>query len=219
KLSYVPDAGSLGMRPPRDECRAHYSLEPRDIAVLCFGALTRRKGVRLLLDAAKAYNGTGRIVVILAGTQDPETRNQVSEFVSQAESGRPRVIVRDEFVDTDEEHRLFSACDIVWVGYPGFLGSSGVLIQAGCAGLPVISGKQGETGKTVRVSQSGMACDLANPTEIEGALRALADNPWLRERLGRNGAARSQRHSPGQFAANILKIIEETAASSVPIPR
>jgi glycosyltransferase involved in cell wall biosynthesis len=218
KLVYVPDVGSLRARPPRDECRIHFSLGARDIAVLCFGALTKRKGVMLLLDAAKAYNGNGNVVVILAGAQDPETRSLVAEFRKGNRARLPRIIVRDEFVDSEEEHRLFSAADIVWVGYPGFLGSSGVLIQAGCAGLPVISGKQGETGRTVRVSQSGMACDLGNPAEIEGALRALADNPWLRVRLGKNGAARSQMHSPAQFAANILRIIEETASSAVATP-
>jgi glycosyltransferase involved in cell wall biosynthesis len=219
KLAYVPDVGSLGLLPRRDDCRRHYSLGARDIAVLCFGALTKRKGVKLLLDAAKAYNGNRNIVVVLAGSQDPETRALVAEFGSKNEAGLPRIVTRDEFVDTEEEHRLFSAADIVWVGYPGFLGSSGVLIQAGCAGLPVISGKQGETGKIVLQSQSGIACDLGDPVEIEGGLQALADNPWLRVRFGGNGAARSQKHSPGQFAANILRIIEETALSAVPVSK
>jgi glycosyltransferase involved in cell wall biosynthesis len=207
---YVPDAGSLATAP-RGESRAHYSLSDSDVAILCFGALTQRKGVEILLNAAAKISGAANIVVILAGKQDLEVESRIASFKARKEEQSMRIVIRNAFVDADEERRLFAAADIVWVGYPGFLGSSGVLIQAGCASLPVVSGSQGETGATVRGFQCGLTCELSNPSEVEAAVRTLVLDRELRAQLGKNGAERSERHSPRIFAANIFKLIEETA--------
>ena len=212
KIVYIPDAGSLGDTPPRQASRERYSLAEGEVAILCFGALTRRKGVDLLLAASRAFSGSASIVVILAGKQEPEVRAMVARFQLGNKVSSMRLLVRDTFVDASEERSLFAASDIVWVGYPGFFGSSSVLIQAGCACLPVVAGIQGETGSAVREAQCGIACDLSSATEVAAAVRTLALEPDLRSRMGRNGAERSKHHSPQIFASNVLKMIEETAA-------
>ncbi|HZZ18691.1 MAG TPA: glycosyltransferase family 4 protein [Opitutaceae bacterium] len=210
KVVYIPDAGSLGALPSRDSSRARFSINEKDVVILCFGALTRRKGVDILLKSAITAGDSASITVILAGRQDAEVRALVDVF--QATGSSPiQLIVRDAFIDSDEERRLFACADIVWVGYPGFLGSSGVLIQAGCASLPVISGIHGETGNAVRRDKCGIACELTEPQEVAAGIRSLAANLELRLRLGKNGHARSQLHSPQIFAANILRLIEEAA--------
>jgi glycosyltransferase involved in cell wall biosynthesis len=211
KIEYIPDAGSLGDASPRAESRAHYSLNEKDVAVLCFGALTQRKGVEILLKAADAAADSANIVVILAGKQDHEIEAMTEGFSSARRDCPMRIVIRNAFVDTNEERRLFAASDVVWVGYPGFLGSSGVLIQAGCASLPVISGLQGEIGNTVRAAQCGISCNLNDLTDVAATIRTLASDAEMRAHLGKNGYARSERHSPRIFAANVFKLIEESA--------
>jgi glycosyltransferase involved in cell wall biosynthesis len=217
KIVYVPDAGSLAPAP-REESRAHYSLSDTEVAILCFGALTQRKGVEILLNAAAEISESANIVVFLAGKQDPDVELRIEAFKARQEGRSVRIVIRNAFVDSDEERRLFAAADIVWVGYPGFLGSSGVLIQAGCASLPVVSGSQGETGATVGESRCGLTCDLMNPSDVAAAVRALVLDRELRVQLGKHGAQRSERHSPRIFGANIFKLIEETAGMPASSP-
>lgn len=213
KLTYVPDLGSLEAGLPRNGSRAFYSLSQDQVVVLAFGALTKRKGIGVLLDAVSSLGENSNVVVLLAGKQDHETRTQVEKFRRLAHGKRIRIVVQDEFVKSADERRLFSAADIVWVGYPGFLGSSGVLNQAGCAGLPVIAGNHGEIGRIVRLSQCGLACDLTTGEAVAETLKTLAEDRILRAQLGANGRVRSLTHTPEIFGANICRVIQAAVGS------
>ena len=215
KLTYVPDIGSLEATLPRIEARAFYSLRPDQTVMLVFGALTRRKGVDILLKAVDALGDRSNVVVFLAGRQDAETQAQVADYRRRVGSWQTRIMVQDAFVNSDDERRLFSAADIVWVGYPGFLGSSGVLIQAGCAGLPIISGSHGEIGRVVHRSMCGLTCDLTNVGGVAATIRTLAVDRNLREKLGVNGRERSRQHSPEIFGANIYNLIQAAAVPAL----
>ena len=208
KLTYVPDIGHLDQIPPRAGSRAHFSLTEGQTAVLVFGSLTRRKGVDILLRAAGALGGEADLAVLLAGRQDAEVRAQVAAFERDPGARKVRIIAQDAFVNAEDERRLFSAADIVWVGYPGFLGSSGVLIQAGCAGLPIVSGAHGEIGRVTQRSRCGLTCDLSDAGDTLAALGTLVRDRALRARLGANGRERSRQHSPEIFGDNIYRLIQ-----------
>lgn len=217
KLTYIPDVGTLSELPPRDESRKHYSIGNDDIVILVFGAISKRKGVGTLLQAAAATKKDGTLVIILAGKQDVDVETEIESFRRSVEKNATRLISQNTFVNSDDEARLFSAADLVWVGYPGFLGSSGVLIQAGCAGLPVISGEQGEIGRTVKRWQSGLTCNLANTEIVTSVINMLANDSSLRSRLGANGRDFCQQHNPTNFAANIYTLIQATAEQAPPL--
>jgi|GEM_PF-2707631 len=212
KLRYIPDVGSLEDLPPREESRKSYAIAPGETVVLVFGAMSKRKGVGVLLHAVTNIKGGSPLVVVLAGKQDAEVKAQVVEFERSTLGKSARLVVHDSFVNSVDERRLFSAADIVWVGYPGFLGSSGVLTQAGCAGLPVVAGLQGDIGRAVLRSECGLTCNLANADEVVAALATLANDRGLAARLGKNGKDRSRRHSPAIFAANIYELIQLATA-------
>jgi glycosyltransferase involved in cell wall biosynthesis len=217
KLTYVPDVGSLESMLPREESRKYYGIGPNETVVLVFGAISKRKGVGVLLQAVTAMGEEYPLVVVLAGRQDAEVKAQVADFERCIRGKAARLVVQDSFVSSADERRLFSVADIVWVGYPGFLGSSGVLTQAGCAGLPVVTGVPGEIGRAVLRSQCGLTCNLANAEEVAAALATLAKDRSLGARLGANGKERSRQHSPAIFATNIHKLIQ-AAMEPVRIP-
>ena len=49
----------------------------------------------------------------------------------------------NRYLNMDEENMVFSAADVVWLGYQGHYHMSGVLVQAGVMGLPVVASDEG----------------------------------------------------------------------------
>ena len=203
KISLVSDVGELSRLEPRSSARASLGIAPDAFVILVYGSLTRRKGIEQLLSAVQNL-GDPDVMVLVAGKPDEDIASLLSStrYRELQESGQ--LLVRAEFHDDAAEVRVFSAATVVWLGYiGGAYGSSGVLYQAGSAGLPVISMADGLVGLTVREHELGITLDASDVSAVADAIRRLRQDEVLLRRFGDNGRRLARNHTGNEFAASI----------------
>ncbi|RDU95992.1 glycosyltransferase [Trinickia dinghuensis] len=154
--------------------------------LLVYGSMTDRKGIRELVTALEHMAHAPTLVV--AGEQDESMR---AFLRSQAPRLTPKPIVIDRFITDEVEFDLFSACDVVWLGYKGHYGMSGVLVQAYRFGKRVVATSEGLIGWFCAGGKLGPVLDDLSPKAIVcGIAEALAEaaDAGGRTILGSHGA-------------------------------
>src|SRR5260221_14071446 len=81
-----------------------------------------------------------------------------------------------------------------------------VSLEAMAAGLPVVATRVSAVPEAVVDGETGLLVPPRDPSSLAGALRRLAEDPALRERLGRAGRARVRERF------GLERMIEETLA-------
>jgi glycosyltransferase involved in cell wall biosynthesis len=137
--------------------------------VLVYGAINDRKGVFELIDALaqRAGGASHAPTLVIAGAQDDNVRAQLA---AAAEKLSPKPVVLDRFISNETELDLFSACDVVWLGYKGHYGMSGVLVQAFRFGKPVVATADGLIGWFCRTGELGPVIEDHSPAAVNRAL-------------------------------------------------
>jgi len=144
--------------------------------ILVFGAISERKGIDSLIQAVKTRND---VCVILAGKQTPVVRDQI---LLTGLLGGESLIVFDRYVTESELGLFYSACDIVWLGYRGHFGMSGVLVTAASYEKPLVATNEGLIGYYVRKHNLGFCCDIQDPISVDRAIsKALValESGWV----------------------------------------
>ena len=103
---------------------------------------------------------------------------------------------------------VFSAADVVWLGYQGHYHMSGVLVQAGVMGLPVIACEEGLIGWLTRRFGSGPVVATSSPAAIATAIAELSRNATLAQHCGENGRLAYASHNLGIFSRILVDSIE-----------
>ncbi|GGK46842.1 glycosyltransferase [Salinarimonas ramus] len=168
---------------------ARLSLEGRPF-FLFLGVLRYYKGVEFLVRAA-AQAGT---TVVVAG-DGPE--RQRLESIAHETGADVRFA---GFVTDAEKHALLSAARALVL--PSHLRSEAfgmVLVEAAMAGKPAISTEIGTgTSFVVAHDASGLVVPPEDPPALAGAMRRLADEPGLAERLGAGALERYEAMFSGE---------------------
>lgn len=134
--------------------------------VLVYGAITERKGIQELATALAQRQGMDKPTLVVAGAQDDDIR----AFFGSANTLSPPPVFMDRFITAEEELDLFSACDVVWLGYKGHYGMSGVLVQAYRFGKPVVATADGLIGWFCRTGELGPVVEDLSAASINRAL-------------------------------------------------
>lgn len=207
KLKFVPDPVRLSGTGTRREARRDLGFDDDTVVLLVYGALTLRKGIDALLNAIQRVDFPQEICLLLAGKQDDDVRCLLaSEDVRVLrEAGRLREI--DAFLDDEDEYRVFRAADIVWMGYRGHYGSSGVLTQAGTMRLPVVACDVGLIDWMTREYELGLTVAVDDARSVAAALGTLTSNRALYQNLGENGRKLAARHNGEFFAKEICDAV------------
>ncbi|MCU0755523.1 MAG: hypothetical protein MUE46_10440 [Xanthomonadales bacterium] len=165
RLHFVPDPGEIHCDCDRDTARGSLGLPRAAYVVLVYGVIDERKGVPALLQAALGMDAP--LHLVLAGRFATGYREHLAGLGAEALQAAGRLTIRDHYVDTDEEGRLFRAADLVWLGYaPGFHGQSAVLAQAASAGVPVLGKSTGLIGRMVREARLGLTVDPGDAAAV-----------------------------------------------------
>ena len=207
KVRYVPDPAAVGS-VGRAEARRAFGLRDDQVVLLVYGSLELRKGVAQLLAAAALPTIPTEVVLLFAGRQDEDVKRLFSEPAPAALLRSGRVILRAGFQDDRAEAEAFAAADIVWLGYVGFYGTSGVMLQSGRVGAPVIGSREGVVGWTVDREQLGMVVDPRDAESVARAIRTLAGDPAARARFGERGRAYAAARTVNAFARALADAIE-----------
>jgi glycosyltransferase involved in cell wall biosynthesis len=212
KLLYLPDAASVSPRLSHDVARRRFGILSGQLVVLAYGVLAERKGVAELITALADPSCQPNVVALIAGSQDPFVQHLLSSELAQKLRSDGRLIEVPGFLDDAGQNAVFSAADVAWLGYRGFYGMSGVLVQSCAMGLPVVACREGVIGWLTRKHELGVAVDSTDIDQVILALNRLAKDPTLRGSCGENGRRMAERHDPSNFASTIC----DALAAAVP---
>ncbi len=196
----------------RDEARARLRIpRGRPVAALV-GRISDWKGqdvlIRAMAEAPLVEHGA---VALLAGDAAPGAGHLPGDLERLA--GRLGLAERVRWLgfrpDVDD---VWAAADVAVVPStrPEPLGL--VAMEAGAAGLPVVASTHGGVAEVVRDGETGLLVPPGNPTALAAAIRLLADDPALAERMGQAGRRRVEEHfGMPRMLAELQDLYEELA--------
>ena len=150
------------------------------ITFVFVGSLCVRKGVHLLLDYWARSGVKGRLVLV--GEMEPVIRERCGRLLA-----RDDVVVMDYSRDVGALYRTADA-----FVFPTLEEGSPLVVYEACgSGLPIVTTHMG-AGELVRPQREGMIVDAYDALGWIEALRALAEDRDLRERLSHSAHRRAQ---------------------------
>jgi glycosyltransferase involved in cell wall biosynthesis len=156
-------------------------VEPGRQRLTFFGSLDDRKGIRPVLDALSALpeSNQRRLALIFAGRVGGVDRDGLlSRIAAFDETSAVQVVLDDRFLPEAEIQPLLASSNLVLLTYQReHVGSSGGLVRAAAAGVPVLSTDHGLVGMQVRRHRLGVTLDAASPEAIRAALLAWLERP------------------------------------------
>lgn len=205
KIVYLPDPAQHEQRFDRVSARSSLGIRRGAVVILVYGGISERKGISELLTALGTLCVNQEVDVIIAGRQSTSVRETIDspEFVSLVSTGQLHRI--DRFLNVKEELAVFSAADIVWLGYRDFYMMSGVLVQAGQMSLPVIATSDGLIGRLTKTHGLGLVVDIRDSCEVRRAIELLAASSALRMEFGKNGKKIFSTHTVCNFVDTIFR--------------
>jgi glycosyltransferase involved in cell wall biosynthesis len=204
---YVPDPADIDGGLSRIQARERLCIELAAVVILVYGTIDARKGLNALFAALNKSSIRERVVVLIAGRQDTTVHELLQRPSLQALARIGRVRCLDRFLDTEEEHAVFAAANIVWMGYRDHYAMSGVMIQAGQMGLPTIACAEGLIGWMTRRISCGLTVRVEDTERVGDAILRLAENRKLAEALGQNGRNYFRWHSVARFSDGLLNVL------------
>jgi glycosyltransferase involved in cell wall biosynthesis len=211
KIHYIPDVGSLVGKVDRNTARESLGIRDDQSVILVYGALSPRKGIRELLGAISDSSCPETVAVLLAGSQDEATQELLNTPDNRRLHAAGRLIVMQGFLNDEQEYLAFRASDVVWLGYRGFYGMSGVLVQAGMMELPIIACREGIIGWMALQNGLGEIVDVSDHLQVIHAISRFVETPSLRSRYGSRGTAMAQDHTSWSFGFAVCDAIASVA--------
>jgi glycosyltransferase involved in cell wall biosynthesis len=204
RCSYLPDPAE--MKGSLSKLAARQALGiPADVPViLVYGAIGLRKGFDVLLMAMQELEFPPEAHVIVAGRQDIEAKRFLASPPAQIWLHAGRLHSLDAFLSDDDEYRVFVASDLLWMGYRQHSAMSGLMVQAGQMGLPMIGCEDGRIGEEIRSKDLGITVPIHKPSLVADAIGQLVRNPHRMLEHGRNGKRAYSAHTPEVFAGVIF---------------
>lgn len=209
KLRYLRDPAEMKGATTQAEARRALGLPKERRLLLVYGSLTLRKGIDSLIGASALDTFPKSLSICLAGKQDQAVADLLKTPAAERLLADGRLHLLNRFLTPDEEYLAFAASDIVWLGYREHFGMSGVLVQAGRMGLPVLACREGLVAWLTKKHKLGIAVSLDDEGQIMQALRELSKSgPGSDKYAG--GQIAFANHTPENFGRCILDAVADT---------
>lgn len=203
KVTFMPDPIQPMPVADRMTARQRLAVPEEHVAILVFGRIGGRKGLKPLFEAADQLSHRHALSVLVVGEQDAGAREYLDSAAATRLRNRGLLIECSGWVGPKVESDAFAASDIVWMGYQNHWQSSGVQIQAAMTAKPVAASDAGIIGWQTRQHECGLTLDVSNPQSVCAALEKLLSSEELRLALGENGRRYAANHTTDN-AVNIL---------------
>jgi glycosyltransferase involved in cell wall biosynthesis len=158
-----------------------HGLDPARRRLILFGTIDGKKGISQVLAAMRplAEEQQRRLALIVAGPMiEAERADLLAEIAEFDAATSVQVLVEDRFLAEHEIQPLLASCDLALLTYQRqHVGSSGVLVRAAAAGVPVLATDYGLVGEQVRRHRLGLTVDATQPAAIRAALAGWIDRP------------------------------------------
>jgi glycosyltransferase involved in cell wall biosynthesis len=204
RVSYLPDPALQISFIPKSAARSALGIPQDGSVVLVYGWLDGRKGLRHLVAALECPAVPTDMRILLVGEQDRYIKMQLEQPGLRDLRAAGRLFTFDGWASESIEAAAFSAADVVWLGYEGHLQSSGLLVQACNAGVPVVGCREGLIGWSVTKAKCGLAVHVQDPAAVALALAKLTTKPHMDNRWTAGCQRLAQRHS----LTNAVDVVE-----------
>lgn len=200
-------AAAAAARPGRDSLRRDLKLA--GTTFIYVGRLWWGKGINYLLDAFQRVQrqSSAPVSLLLVGDGPEEAK------LKRACADRDiRNVVFAGFRQKPELPRYYAVADVFV--FPTLGDPYGLVVdEAMACGLPVIStAAAGEIRDRVEDGANGYIVPPEDSAALAGAMRTLADDAALRERMGAVSAQKIRGHTPEQWAKDFERIVHTLLA-------
>jgi glycosyltransferase involved in cell wall biosynthesis len=205
RIRVVPsgvDAAAFAAPPgARATVRASWGVADDEVAAIVVGALERRKGHAVLIEAAARLGAASRVRYVFCGGGTLE-----EELRARAAAAGVRV---DLVGFRDDVARCLAGADMAVL--PSLQEGLGVAaLEAMAAGLPVVASCVGGLAEAIADGETGRLVPVGDVAALAAALEVLARDAALRRRMGAAGRERVQtRYSAAAMAEGTLACYSE----------
>ena len=164
--------------------------ETRDKIILFYGALEKRKGTDILIEAFNMLNTeylihNTKLVIVGTGPEKKDLELRITNYEL-----KDKVVFLDWMLN-DELPALLSEADVfVFPSRPigGWEEQFGyAMAEAGACGVPVVATNIGSIGEVVIDGRSGFLVEPNDPGQLAEAINKILSNPELAEEMGKFG--------------------------------
>lgn len=211
KVTTIPngiDVSFFRPLPRENEVREIYGWAPEDVIVMYIGTLGLSQGFETIIEAAALLQSEERMRFVIVG--DGAARERIERLIQERRLSNVTLLPAQ---DKDRMPLFYAAGDIHLVPLrrlPVFrtnIPSKMFEIMA-CA-RPMVVGIEGQACSLLEQAQAGIAVRPEDAQAYAEAIRRLANNPSLREKLGENGRAFVvQHHDRRKKAQEFLEVLE-----------
>ncbi len=180
RVEHLPDPVPHEPSPLAPEAvRAEWGVERGRTVALLAGGLDARKGALATLAAIPRVRAEAAraLAVVFAGAVRAEEQSDFERLRAATESSGVQVVVREGRVPDGHLQGLITAADLLLVPYQRHVGSSGFVMRAAGAGVPVVAQDWGAMGHVVRSHRLGRTVDTLSPEALATALGDAALAP------------------------------------------
>ncbi|MDD5083575.1 MAG: glycosyltransferase family 4 protein [Candidatus Moranbacteria bacterium] len=185
------------------------SLEDLNTLHLTLGAsrLTDRKGIRYLIEAIHLLKEeyTFMLKVIGEGNAKARLEQLVSEYGLESQVTFVGRIPREETLRYYQEADMFVLPSLNE-------GMSNAMLEALSCGLPIITTRTGGAEELVQEGENGLLIRKRDAKDVARALRMLAQDVALRERMGEKSRALAESMSWKNIAQQYAEVYKKTTA-------
>ena len=163
KISLVPEFGEIKKINNKKKLREKFKIPKENKIMLIYGVINTVKGVKQAIYSLLLDNQIQNLSIMIVGKQDYEIKNLLSKRKIKNLISKKKIIIIDYFVNEKIEREIFTVSDFAWAGYVhGSQSSSGFLVHACSAGLPIISNNKSLTSHHVKKNALGICIDPFN---------------------------------------------------------
>ncbi len=216
KLRLIPNGVEMESKAarPRAELRHAWGLRPGEQCIGFVGRMVPQKSPETMLRAFaelldRGTEAPARLVMIGDGPLAGSCRRLAAQFGTEE-----RVV----WLGEQDAKTLMHGFDMLALtsdseGHPL------VILEAMARGLPVVATRVGGVADTVRAGITGFVVGVRDVASIAGALRALVNDPALRENMGRASRLVAQEFSVDRMVERTLDLYHEVTGVSREAPR
>ena len=153
--------------------RKNLNLSKKSKILLVYGALIDSKGIRELISAMLHPDINKNLSCVLAGERTAEINNFLETKVVRNLILDKKLYIFNGWQNEINEAKIFSACDVVWIGYKNYPIPSGVLYQATTKCLPIIASNEGIINYFNKKYKLGYTINIRNISDIVRKLNKI----------------------------------------------
>ena len=186
KLKFLHDPKEFNFNFNKSYSRKKLGIPKKSISILVYGALIESKGITELLSIFKDSKLDKDIRIILAGKQFGENKSYLlnNKFINNLKLEN-KLFIFNDWISEEKEALLYSATDIVWIGYKNYSYPSGVFYQAIQKSIPPLISKGGIIDNLNKELNVGYPINIYSSSNIIKGINYIL-NYKNRKRLKRN---------------------------------